>query len=593
MKRDKKIDFKYNLKIYWELIGKYKWLAFWAFFLYAVLQASLVVEKLLLKYLVDYGTDFAAGSIAVAVFTNVIIVVALVFFGIVIMRALFNWFSAQLLISLTSRTMQDLKLRFFYHLMGLSHQFHTSTKTGKMISRLIRGSNAIDRLTDILIYNFLPLVIQVVAIIFTIAVFEPASTIAVIVVVLVFLIYSLIMQHFQQFANIKFINAEDTEKANIADMLTNIDSIKYFGKEVVVKGRFRKLTNKTKFLQVKFWNFFKWTGAGQGLILGLGTILILYFPLVGILRGTSTLGTFVLVSSAYGAIVGSLYSFIHGVRGFYRTMADLEVLFEYNRLENDIKDKHHAKNLRITRGEIEFKDVTFAYPKRKTLFKDFNLSVKRNQKVALVGRSGSGKSTLIKLLYRLYDVHGGRILIDGKDITDFKQESLRSELSIVPQECILFDDTIFNNIAFSKPGASKDEIWKAIKAAQLEDLIMKLPKKEKTIVGERGVKLSGGEKQRVSIARAILADKKILVLDEATSAMDSETEAAIQKALANLMKGRTTIIVAHRLSTIMKSDKIIVFENGEIVQSGRHNELIKEKGQYKKLWNLQKGGYLE
>ena len=220
------------------------------------------------------------------------------------------------------------------------------------------------------------------------------------------------------------------------------------------------------------------------------------------------------------------------------------------------------------------------------------LKISPNEKVALVGHSGCGKTTLIKLLYRLYDTDQGEVIVDKKNIKDFKQESLRSELSIVPQEAILFDDTIYNNILFSNPSAKREHVMRAIKFAQLDKFIKDLPLKENTFVGERGVKLSGGEKQRVSIARAILANKKVLVLDEATSALDSQTEFEIQQALEKLMTGRTSIIIAHRLSTIMKADKIVVMDKGRIVQVGSHRDLIKTQGIYKQLWNLQKGGYI-
>ena len=221
------------------------------------------------------------------------------------------------------------------------------------------------------------------------------------------------------------------------------------------------------------------------------------------------------------------------------------------------------------------------------------MRVPEGKKVALVGHSGSGKTTLIRLLYRLYDVDEGEILIDGRNIKDFKQESLRSELSIVSQECVLFDETIYNNILFSNPGAKRNEVMQAMKFAQLYKIVDTFQKKEKTIVGERGIKLSGGEKQRVSLARAILADKKILVLDEPTSSLDSKTESDIQKGMEELMKNRTSIIIAHRLSTIMNSDMIVVMEKGKIVQKGTHKQLIKKKGVYMELWNLQKGGYIK
>jgi ATP-binding cassette subfamily B protein len=209
-----------------------------------------------------------------------------------------------------------------------------------------------------------------------------------------------------------------------------------------------------------------------------------------------------------------------------------------------------------------------------------------------VGHSGSGKSTLVKLLYRLYDVDKGAILIDGEDIRDFKQESLRSELSIVPQECVLFDDSVYNNILFSRQNAKREEVLSAIKFAQLDKTVKNFPFKENTIVGERGVRLSGGEKQRVSIARAILANKKAIILDEATSSLDSQTEHEIQADLQKLLEGRTAIIIAHRLSTIMRADRIVVLDKGRIVQIGNHNELINKKGIYRELWSLQKGGYI-
>ena len=310
------------------------------------------------------------------------------------------------------------------------------------------------------------------------------------------------------------------------------------------------------------------------------------------IHGKITLGTLTFIYTIYGGVMGPLFNFVHGVRGFYRSMADFQSLFQYGKLKNAIKDQPKAEELEILEGKVEFRNISFNYNTRH-LFKKFQLVIPPHKKVALVGHSGSGKSTLVKLLYRLYDVCEGEILIDGKNINQFQQESLRSGLSIVPQECVLFDDTIYNNVAFSDPHAPHEKVMEAIKLAQLDRIIAHFPHKEKTIVGERGVKLSGGEKQRVSIARAILADKKILVLDEATSSLDSETERDIQIALGKLMENRTTIIIAHRLSTIMKADTIVVLDEGKIVQMGNHQQLIKQSGQYQKLWELQKGGYIK
>jgi len=396
----------------------------------------------------------------------------------------------------------------------------------------------------------------------------------------------------QEKASIEANNAEDTEKANIADMFTNIESIKYFAKENLVKSKFRNLTEITKQKTIKFWKYYAQLDAVHSLILSAGTFFLLYFTIKGFVKGQYTLGTLVFIYTIFSALIGQMFGFVYGIRNFYRSMADFEVLFRHAKVKNKIKDKQNAEELKIKEGEITFNNVSFRYGKR-TVFRNFNLVIPKNQKIALVGHSGCGKTTLVKLLYRFYDVDSGAILIDGKNIKDFKQESLRSEMGIVPQECILFDDRIYNNIAFSKPGAKKEEVMNAIKFAQLDNTIKTFPNKERTIVGERGIRLSGGEKQRVSIARAILADKKVLVLDEATSSLDSQTEHEIQQDLQELMQGRTSIIIAHRLSTIMKADKIVVMKEGKIVQEGTHNELIRQPGEYKHLWSLQKGGYIK
>ncbi|MFA5888155.1 MAG: ABC transporter ATP-binding protein [Candidatus Nanoarchaeia archaeon] len=590
-KHGEKIDFRFNLKEYARLMKKYKWKIALMLVFSFIIEASYLADKYLFKIITDKGVLFAGKELLANAFIQILVMVAAAYIIIALTRAVSKWIFIHLINTIENSAITDLKRHYFNHIIQLSHSFHSTHRTGSLISRLTRGGSAMERMTDILGFNVTSLIFNLSMVVGSIAFFDGISAIIVFLTVIAFILYSYINQQASQKYNLEANKMEDIEKGNITDIFMNIDSIKYFGKEEMIKSRFERLTENTRIAFLRAWQMFRWFDAVQSLILATGIFLLLYFSLTKFIAGGLTLGTLVFIYTAFTNLAGPLYGFVHGMRGFYRSMADFQSLFQYSKIESEIKDKPNAKECHIKEGEIEFRSACFSYGTRK-IFRCFTLKAPKNKKTALVGHSGSGKSTLIKMLYRLYDVNEGAILIDGKDIRDFKQESLRAEMSIVPQECILFDDTIYHNIKFSKPHASHEEVLKAIRFAQLDKFIAALPLKENTIVGERGVKLSGGEKQRVSIARALLANKKILVLDEATSSLDSETEMQIQAALAKLMEGRTTIIIAHRLSTIMKADKIVVLRKGEIVQMGHHNELIRKKGEYKKLWNLQKGGYI-
>ena len=591
-KLKREVDFKYNLKEYWSFLSKYK-VKFWILMVLSLLLSfAYVIDKYIFKELIDRGTDFSNGILAKTAFMNILVILIIIFFSALFIKLILKWFNQSLLIRMSSDMIADLRRKYFNHIIGLSHNFHTTHKTGSLISRIGRGSHAIDGMNDVIVFHLAPMITSLIVVTGSLLLFNIDAAIVLILTSVIFVTYSIILQNkakpYGAFANKK----EDTEKGNLSDFLMNINSIKYFGKEGFVKKRFHKLTQESRDAFHTFWSFFKYLDVGQSLILGIGVFLLIYFPMISFLAGEITIGAIVFIYTIYGNIISVLFGFVHGIRGYYRSMIDFQDLFGYSKIENEIKDKSDAKELKIRKGDIEFRNIDFRYNKRK-IFNKFNLTIPANKKFAFVGHSGCGKSTLVNLLYRLYDLEKGQILIDNKDIKNLKQESLRKEMSIVPQEAVLFDDTIYNNIKFSNPMASRDEVTKAIKFAQLDKVIRDFPDKEKTIVGERGVKLSGGEKQRVSIARAILANKKILVLDEATSALDSETEHEIQKDLAKLMQGRTSLIIAHRLSTIMHADTIVVMKKGKIVQMGTHNQLIKQVGEYKKLWNLQKGGYIK
>src|SRR3989344_101081 len=511
-----KIDFKYNWKVFWSFLRNYKFLVALTIIIVILLQSKSIIEKYLFKILIDNGTNYVSGVISQGVLFNIVLIVFSVFLAISLLNVIFNWILIHLNNKLDSNLIIDLKNRFFDHIVSLDHEFHVTHKTGSLISRLTRGASAIERMTDNFIFNIFPLVFQTLIAAASIIYFDVAPAIAILLTAGGFIALSIYVQKKQEPANVLANKTEDLEKGITADLFTNIDPIKYFGKEEFIKQKHTRLTENTKRNFLKYWDYFRWLSAGQSLILAIGTMAIIYFPIKAFLEGTMSLGTLTFIYTVYVGMIGNMFGFVHGIRDYYRAMADFQELFNYGKVQKQILDKPNAKNLEIKDATVEFRNVEFSYGKRK-IFRNFNLNVPKNKKIALVGHSGCGKTTLVKLLYRMYDVNYGSILIDGKDIRDVKQESLRNEMSMVPQECTLFDDTIYNNVAFSKPKATREEVLKAMKFAQLDKIIKDFPNKENTIVGERGVRLSGGEKQRVSIARAILANKKILVLDEATS----------------------------------------------------------------------------
>ncbi len=589
---NKGIAFRENLRKYFAFARPY-----WTYYLliiFFVLLVSLsgIAEKFLFKIIIDDGTNFASGVLSKDAFISILFWVAFVFGVTIIIRGLSHWARYFFINRLEGELIFDLKKKFFNHILRLSHKFHTTHRTGSLIAKMSRGARSIESITDFFVFSSIPLITELIVVCISLAYFELSSVAVILATMVVFVVFVVVVTRLQQKPKIESNDADDAEKAFVGDIFTNVDSIKYFGKEARVSNLFEFLAKKSSKTLVKTWDFESYVEIGQSIIFGVGVALLLYFPLIRFINGEITIGSLAFIYTIYFNVAMPMFSFMFGFRNFYAALADFQSLGDYEKINNDVPDKTGAKRISVKKGAIEFKDISFTYHKKKVI-ENFSIKINPKEKVAFVGLSGSGKTTLVKLLYRLYDVDSGKILIDGINVSDVLQESLRSELSIVPQECVLFNDTIYNNLIFSNPSASKEDVIGALKVAQMHDFVQSLPEKENTIVGERGIKLSGGEKQRISIARAILADKKILVLDEATSALDSQTEHQIQKALESLMKGRTTIVIAHRLSTILEADRIVVIDKGKIAQQGTHSQLIKQEGIYKKLWNMQKGGYIE
>ncbi len=599
LKRYEEIDLKYNLKVLWSFVGKYKLVFFSIIGVFFLNEIISFMDNFIFKYLIDKGALLNEGAITIEFFGKILLITIGVFFMLKILSSIFWFLSIHLINILDSRMMSDIEKKSFWHILNLSYRFHLNKKTGSIISQFTRGVNKVESFTDAFIFHFIPISFRLILSIGVILYFDMMTAVSLMIMTAAFIFLGIYITNLQKIPQNIANYREDTLKQNLSDVFLNIETVKYFAKEKRTSQYFNSLSNKLKAARYRFWNYFSWHAGLQTFILGIGITAIFYFSFTSFSQGELTLGTITLIYAAVWKLIPQLFGLIHGYRQFIRSSVDVDALFKMFKEENEVKNHPRAKRLKVKEGKIEFKNVSFTYPvtkqshQPKSVIKNFDYKIKKNTKVAFVGPSGGGKTTMVKLLYRLFDIQEGKILIDGQDINKITQESLRNSMSVVPQEPILFDNTLWFNIAYANPKASDRAIWKAIKFAQLDKFIANLPRKEKTIVGERGVKLSGGEKQRVSIARAILADKKILILDEATSALDSETEKEIQRDLEKLMKGRTTIMIAHRLSTIMKANEIVVISEGKIVEIGTHKQLAnKHGGLYKRLWNLQQGGRL-
>lgn len=596
------VDTSYNLKVLWSYVSRYKLVVFSLIGIVLALELTNFLDNFVFKFLVDKATEFSNGLVGAKEFIQFLVLIVMVF---VLVKggvgSILWWGRMRLLNHLEAGVLNELEKNAFWHILNLSYRYHLNKKTGSLISQFTRGVSKTEGLMDAFVFNFIPTIFEVAISLGVIVYFDKITAIIFGLTVTAYLINGIYFTHKQKLPQSEANYREDVLKQNLSDIFTNIETVKYFGKEKRTGGYFSNLAALLKKARLRFWNIFAGQTAIESLILTIGTALIFWFSFSGFIKGELTLGSIALIYSALWKIIPYLFSFMHGYRQFIRNSVDVSALFKTFKEKNEVADVPEAKELEVKEGEIHFEKVSFVYPtgekmakgKEGGVLKEFDLRIKKNSKIALVGPSGGGKTTVIKLLYRLFDLEEGQILIDGQDISQVTQRSLRNSMSIVPQEPILFDNTIYFNVAYANPRASKKQIDRAIKFAQLDKFIERLPYKEKTIVGERGVKLSGGEKQRVSIARAILADKKILILDEATSSLDSETEKEIQRCLEKLMEGRTTMMIAHRLSTIMKADVIVVLDEGRITEKGSHEELKKKnKGLYKKLWELQRGGNL-
>jgi len=494
----------------------------------------------------------------------------------------------------TAKIAADISNYCFAYLHQHSFAYFNNNFVGSLVKRVKWFVKAFETIADRVVWSLLPLMVNILVIALVLFKVNIWLSLGVVIWVVAFLAINWVFTKYKLKYDIARSEAETATTRVLADTITNNVNVKLFnGYWREIKG-FAKVTEELRQKRMFTWTLGNIIEAVQGFLMVGLEIGIFYLAIKLWVRGILTIGDFVLIQSYLVTIFMRTWEFGRVIRIIYENLADAEEMTVILNLPHEIKDIPNAKKLVVKTGKIEFENVIFNYHETRRILNNFNLTVKAGERLALIGPSGAGKTTVIKLLLRMYDVTGGRILVDDQDVSKVTQESLWQNVSLVPQDPILFHRTLMENIRYGKPKASNQEVIKAAQAAHCHEFIRSFSEGYETYVGERGVKLSGGERQRVAIARAILRNAPILVLDEATSSLDSESEYFIQDALDKLMKGKTVIVIAHRLSTIRKMDRIIVISEKGIIEDGTHEELLKkDSGLYKKLWHLQAGGFLK
>ena len=486
------------------------------------------------------------------------------------------------------RALRSLALETFEHIHALSLRYHISRKTGGLSRIIERGVKGVDFLLRFMLFSIIPLLIELTLVATILFIVFDVWYLAVILVTISLYIWFTFTVSEWRLKVRQEMNRQDTDANQKAiDSLLNFETVKYFNAEKVEAARYDSSMRLYEAAALKTSYSLSFLNFGQAFLITSGLVTVMVMAAFGVQSGDLTVGDFVLVN-AYMIQITMPLNFLGTVyREIRQALVDMSEMFDLLEQPPEVTDDENAYDLVVREGLIDFKDITFGYEKNRVILKNFNLSVGAGQNIAIVGTSGSGKSTIGRLLFRFYDTDKGALFIDGVDIKEVTQSSLHSAIGIVPQDTVLFNDTIYYNIAYGNTEASYDKVIEAARAAKIHEFISNLPDGYDTTVGERGLKLSGGEKQRVGIARTLLKNPPILLLDEATSSLDTETENSIQDSLNKMLEDRTVITIAHRLSTIVKSDLIVVLENGEIVEQGTHIELLDLKRRYSKMWKRQ------
>lgn len=488
----------------------------------------------------------------------------------------------------TQGAVRDISKRVFEHLHSLSLRFHLERQTGGLTRDIERGSRGVSTLVNFTLYSIVPTAVEVLLVTAWLAwQYPPVFALITLSALVLYAVYTIAVTEWRTHFRRQMNDLDSKANAKAIDSLLNYETVKYFNNEAFEARRYDQSLLSWQEAAIKSQVSLSVLNVGQSLIIAVAVSLMVWQATLGVVEGRMTLGDLVLVN----AFMIQLYIPLNFLGVLYRevkqSIIDMERLFGLLVVNREVADQPNATDLRVESGEIRFESVAFSYDGRRPIFQDLSFVCPPGKTTAVVGSSGAGKSTLSRLLYRFYDPQSGRILIDGQAITAVRQTSLRASIGIVPQDTVLFNDTLAYNIQYGRPDATEQEVLAAAQAAHLGELLAKLPDGLQTMVGERGLKLSGGEKQRVAIARALLKRPAIMVFDEATSSLDSQSERAIQAEIREVSRGRTTLVIAHRLSTIVDADNILVLESGRLVEQGRHADLLTADGRYAELWALQ------
>ena len=555
-----------------------------------IAKAITLMVPIAYKAIVDLLTDEATGKQITAVGLAASPVLLIVAYGVGrVLMVLFAQFRDVWFTVVAQHAVRELANRTFSHLHALSLRFHLERRTGGLNRVIERGVTGVDTIVRMAVLNSIPTAVELLMISGLVAYYFGWIYVLVVLATVGLYVAFTFWASERRIAIRRDMNDSDTEAhAKAVDSLLNYETVKYFGNEDHEARRFDSSMARYERAAIRTYTSLGVLNTGQAVIFTIGTVICMLLAARDVASGALTIGGFVMIN----AILMQLYLPLNFMGMVYREikqgLIDIETMFALLHEPPEIVDRLGAKPLRVTKGEIKFENVSFAYDPERQILKHVSFEVPPGRMVAIVGPSGAGKSTISRILFRFYEVSGGRVLIDGQNISDVTQSSLRAAIGMVPQDTVLFNDTIFYNIRYGRPEASDREVREAAKLAQVHDFIMTLPQGYDSLVGERGLKLSGGEKQRVAIARTILKSPPILMLDEATSALDSHTEKEIQDALERVARERTSLVIAHRLSTVVHADNIIVLDHGEIVEQGTHQELLARGGIYASLWTRQR-----